>query len=229
MSISVIIAAAGTGSRMQSPVSKQFLVVQGKPILMLTAERFQECEAVDEIIIAAPADQMASINFLVKEFRLSKVAGVVAGGAYRQQSVTNALRELPAHSSITIVHDAVRPFVRKQMIVDSIALAEEHGASVVAVRVKDTIKQSQSDGVILRTLDRKDLWAAQTPQTFRTALLKEAYARAERDGFVGTDDAALVERMEIAPAIVEGSYDNIKITTPEDMEMAALIASRFLF
>ena len=126
-----------------------------------------------------------------------------------------------------MVHDAVRPFIRKQVIIDSITLAEEHGASVVAVRVKDTIKQAKSDGVILRTLDRKDLWAAQTPQTFKTTILQEAYARAERDGFVGTDDASLVERMQIAPAIVDGSYDNIKITTLEDLEFGSLIFKRW--
>ena len=227
MFVSVIIPAAGMGSRMGAAVSKQFIELEGKPILALTVERFQECDEIDEIIIAAAADQVSAISEIVKRYALSKVAHIVVGGSIRQQSVANALAAVAPSCSIVIVHDAVRPFVRSKMIHESIAAAGAHRAAVVAVSVKDTIKQSTSKGFLGSTLDRAVLWAAQTPQTFEAHLLREAYARAGQDGITATDDASLVERLGVQPAIVRGSYDNIKITTPEDLELAALIMRRF--
>jgi 2-C-methyl-D-erythritol 4-phosphate cytidylyltransferase len=229
MSTSVLIPAAGSGSRMGTSVSKQFLAVQGKPILILTVERFQECAAIDEIVVAVHQDHIATVEFMVKEFHLTKVCTVVKGGVSRQQSVSNALAALDPACDIVLVQDSVRPFVHKRFITASIDAAREYGSAVVAVPVKDTIKQSGDGAFIKDTLDRMRLWAAQTPQTFRTSLLREAYATAERDGVNATDDASLVERMGFHPAIIEGSYENIKITTPEDLELAELIARRFKF
>lgn len=227
MSTSVVIPAAGSGSRMGAAVSKQLLLLQGKPILVLTAECFQHCHKIDEIVIAVPAGHLETVNTLVREYALTKVSAVVVGGANRQKSVMNALAALPSSSAIVLVHDAVRPFVRERMILESIDKARVHRAAVVAVPVKDTIKRAAAEGFIETTIDRTTLWAAQTPQAFQTRLLVEAYERAEQDGILATDDASLVERMGIQPAIVMGSYENIKITTPEDLDLAAAMSGRF--
>ncbi|MCX6138751.1 MAG: 2-C-methyl-D-erythritol 4-phosphate cytidylyltransferase [Ignavibacteriales bacterium] len=217
MSTSVVIPAAGSGSRMGAAVSKQLLLLQGKPILVLTAECFQHCHK----------RHLETVNTLVREYALTKVSAVVVGGANRQKSVMNALAALPSSSAIVLVHDAVRPFVRERMILESIDKARVHRAAVVAVPVKDTIKRAAAEGFIETTIDRTTLWAAQTPQAFQTRLLVEAYERAEQDGILATDDASLVERMGIQPAIVMGSYENIKITTPEDLDLAAAMSGRF--
>ena len=224
---SVIIPAAGAGERMGAAVSKQFLLLQGKPIIIHTLERFQMCGAVNEIIVAVQASSRQHVESLIGEFRLSKMTKIVEGGRRRQDSVSNALSQLHPQSEIVIVHDAVRPFITQKMILDSIDKAMAYSAAVVAVRVKDTIKIGTDTGRFERTLDRSVLWSAQTPQTFRKQVLIDAYERAGREKIDATDDASLVELMNISPAIVEGSFDNIKITTPEDLDFAAVVSRRF--
>ena len=227
MFTSVIIPAAGAGERMGSAVSKQFLSLQGKPIIIHTLERFQVCGGVGEIIVAVQSSSRQQIEFLIHEFHLSKATKIVEGGRRRQDSVSNALKHIHPDAEIVIVHDAVRPFIQQKMILDSIEKAKAYSAAVVAVRVKDTVKVGNVDGRFERTLDRSALWLAQTPQTFARQVLLDAYEKAGRENTEATDDASLVEALNIFPAIVEGSFDNIKITTPDDLDLANVVAGRF--
>ena len=227
MSTSVIIPAAGAGERMGGTVSKQFLGLHGKPIIIHTLERFEACEAVNEIVIAVQKSSRDQIEFLIREFHLTKVTNIIEGGRRRQDSVSNALSHIDPGAEFVIVHDAVRPFVQQKMILESIEKARMHGAAVVAVRVKDTVKIGNHEGRFERTLDRSVLWAAQTPQTFAKQLLIDAYANADREQIEATDDASLVELLNVQPAIVVGSFDNIKITTPDDLDFANILARRF--
>jgi 2-C-methyl-D-erythritol 4-phosphate cytidylyltransferase len=227
MFTSVIIPAAGFGERMGAAVGKQFLSLHGKPIVVCTLERFQLCSAVDEIVIAAQPSSHAQFKLLIGEFHLSKVSNIVEGGRRRQDSVSNALRRIDRRAEIVIVHDGVRPFIHQKIILDSIEKAKLFSAAVVAVRVKDTVKVATEDGRFERTLDRSVLWMAQTPQTFQKQLLLDAYDKANRENIEATDDASLVELLNVRPAIVQGSFDNIKITTPDDLDFANLLARRF--
>ena len=212
---------------MGSTINKQFLSLQGKPIIIHTLERFQMCRAVNEIIIAVQASSRQQVEFLIGEFHLSKVTKIVEGGRRRQDSVNNALSQIHSQADLVIVHDAVRPFVQQKMILDSIEKAKAYSAAVVAVRVKDTVKVGNNEGRFERTLDRSVLWSAQTPQTFAKQVLLDAYEKASRENVEATDDASLVEALHIRPAIVEGSFDNIKITTPDDLDFANVLAGRF--
>jgi len=227
MFTSVIIPAAGAGERMGAAVSKQFILLLGKPIIIHTLERFQMCGAVNEIIIAVQPTTRQQVEFLVGEFNLSKAAKIVEGGKRRQDSVSNALSRIDPRTEIVIVHDAVRPFIQQKVILESIEKAKVHSAAVVAVRVKDTVKVGNDEGRFERTLDRSVLWSAQTPQTFTRQLLLDAYEKAGREHVEATDDASLIERLGIRPAIVEGSFDNIKITTPDDLDFANVLVKRF--
>ena len=227
MFTSVIIPAAGAGERMGTAVSKQFLSLDGKPIIVHTLERFQMCGAVNEIIIVVQPSSRQHVESLIDEFHLSKATKIVEGGRRRQDSVSNALSQLHSQAEIVIVHDAVRPFVQQRVILDSIEKAKTYSAAVVAVRIKDTVKIGNDEGRFERTLDRSALWSAQTPQTFTRKVLLDAYEKASSDRIDATDDASLVELLNIHPAIVEGSFDNIKITTPDDLELAGVVARRF--
>jgi 2-C-methyl-D-erythritol 4-phosphate cytidylyltransferase len=159
---------------------------------------------------------------VIEKYKFQKVSQIIPGGKRRQDSVKNGMDALQKDADIVAIHDGVRPFVTKAMIEDSIHFAVRHGAVVLAMPVKDTIKISNPDGTVLKTLDRESLWQIQTPQTFQTNVIKEAYSRATEDGFIGTDDASLVERLGVKVHILPGSYTNIKITTPEDLLLANL-------
>ena len=227
MRTSVIIPAAGSGKRMGSGVHKQFLTLRGIPIIVVTLERFQKCSAIHEIVIAVQEAHRRTIESLVSDYHLSKVVKIVEGGERRQDSVANALGQIDPRAEIVLVHDAVRPFVQQSIIREAIEKAEKFSASVVAIRARDTVKAENGKGAFHKTLDRSVLWLAQTPQAFRKELLVKAYAKARRAKVEATDDASLVERLRIHPAIVEGSPDNIKITTPADLDLAELVARRF--
>jgi 2-C-methyl-D-erythritol 4-phosphate cytidylyltransferase len=227
MFTSVIIPAAGAGERMGAAVSKQFLLLLGKPIIIHTLERFQMCGAVNEIIIAVQPSSRQQVESLIGEFHLSKATKIVEGGKRRQDSVSNALSHLNPQAEVVIVHDAVRPFIHQKVILESIDKAIAYSAAVVAARVKDTIKVGSDEGRFERTLDRSVLWLAQTPQTFRRKVLIDAYEKARRERIDATDDASLVELLNIRPAIVEGSFENIKITTRDDLDFAGVVARRF--
>ena len=222
-----IVPAAGAGTRLGGATKKQFILLRGKPIIVHTLQQFEHCADVDEVAVAVPASAIVDMESIVSRHRLHKVSKVIVGGDQRQDSVALVLRILkPKDTDIIIVHDGVRPFVDPRKISLSIAACKEFGAAVLAVQPKDTIRRSHGGGFFDATLDRSALWLVQTPQTFRAGLLRKAFRQAEKDHFYSTDEAALVERVGVRVRIVEGSYDNIKITTPEDMELGTLIYER---
>jgi 2-C-methyl-D-erythritol 4-phosphate cytidylyltransferase len=223
-----IIPAAGSGTRLGGKIRKQFLPLKGKPIIVHTLQRFEHCADVDEVIVAVPESDIVDIEALITRFRLHKVSKAIVGGQKRQDSVRNALKLIVARDSdIILVHDAVRPFVESKQISQVIKASKEHDAAVVAVQPKDTIRRSAGGGFFDQTVDRTALWLVQTPQAFKAKLLLKAFDRAYKERFYSTDEAALVERLGVKARIVEGSYDNIKITTQEDLELGALILERW--
>jgi len=223
-----IIPAAGSGTRLGGRVKKQFLPLKGKPIIVHTLQRFEHCSDVDEIIVAVPESDVVDIEALLSRYRIHKVSKAIAGGQKRQDSVRNALNLITANDNdIILVHDAVRPFIDSKKISQVIKACKEFEAAVVAVQPKDTIRRSTGGGFFDQTVDRTALWLVQTPQAFKAKLLFKAFDRAYEDKYYSTDEAALVERLGIKARIVEGSYDNIKITTLEDLELGALILDRW--
>jgi 2-C-methyl-D-erythritol 4-phosphate cytidylyltransferase len=221
-----VIPAAGTGSRMGGNRPKQFLELDGKPILFRTIEQFQSSSIVDCIVLVVGEDDIETVKALTQ--RHEKVRDVIRGGAQRQDSVWNGLQKLKDRSdSLVIVHDAVRPFVSQESLRMVAIAALKHGAAVAGVLPKETIKFSDPEGFVLSTPDRKTLRVIQTPQAFRFDILHRAYEQAFKDGFYGTDDASLVERLGIKVKVVDGDYDNIKITTPADLELAKIILKRW--
>jgi 2-C-methyl-D-erythritol 4-phosphate cytidylyltransferase len=213
---------------MGSAVPKQFLALDGVPILVHALRVLEAVPAIHEIILAIPEpDREYCLRHVIEPHGLKKVTKIVAGGARRQDSVRHALEAVSAGTELVLVHDAVRPFLTAAMVVQALEQAAKHGAAIVAVPMRDTVKQAGAGGLIVKTIDRGSLWLAQTPQAFRRALLLEAHRKAELDGVHATDDAQLVERLGQTVAIVEGSPENIKITRPEDLAMGeAILASR---
>ena len=223
----VIIPAAGIGARMHTDRAKQMLELGGVPVLVHTLKRFQQCEAVDQIILVLQPNLTSEILSLMSRHNLTKVARVVAGGAERQDSVYRGLQVVrPESAGIIAVHDAVRPFVKPDEIRAVIERAASTGAALMALAATDTIKQGKS-GRVQRTLDRRRIYYAQTPQAFRFAILREAFEKAYADGFMGTDESQLVERLGQRVSVVEGSPLNIKITRPFDLRLAEAIQAEF--
>ncbi|MHB8772134.1 MAG: 2-C-methyl-D-erythritol 4-phosphate cytidylyltransferase [Syntrophales bacterium] len=222
-----IVPAGGAGRRMGAAVPKQFLPLAGIPVLVRTLAALQYSSFIDEILVAVPAADIAQVRGdIVAAYGLTKVTTVLAGGAERQDSVGNALRQVPDEIGIVLVHDAVRPFVTPEVIARVVAAAQEHGAAAAGVPVRDTVKRAGEADRVVTTVAREGLWLAQTPQAFHRQVILAAYAQAGREGFVGTDDAALVERMGGAVRMVPGDHDNIKITTPEDLARGEAILGR---
>ena len=223
-----LVPAAGRGLRMGGSIPKQFLALGGEPLIIQSLLALQTATVVDQIILAVPS---ADIDYckceIVTKHRFTKVTKVVAGGAERQDSVRHALAEVPSDTEIVLVHDAVRPFLTQGMIDEVVAAARKHGAAIVALPMRDTVKQVRPDGMIERTVDRAPLWLAQTPQAFRRDWIEEAHRKAHAEGVRATDDAFLVEWLGQAVAVVEGSGENIKVTRPEDLVIGeAILASR---
>lgn len=215
-----IIMAAGKGKRMQTAVSKQFLPVCGKEILAWTVDVFEKSPLVDTILLMASADGKEDVQHLWDSYGWKKVAAVLEGGKERQNSVANGLAAVGEDTDIVLIHDGVRPFVTEEMIADSIVAAQAYGGAVIGVPAKDTIKVCSADGLAVETPDRSTLWQIQTPQTFQRDLIVNAYEKADRDGFLGTDDASVAEFAGHQVKVVMGSYRNIKITTKEDLVIA---------
>lgn len=215
-----IIMAAGKGKRMQTAVSKQFLPVCGKEILAWTVDVFEKSPLVDTILLMASADGKEDVQHLWNTYGWKKVAAVLEGGKERQNSVANGLAAVGEETDIVLIHDGVRPFVTEEMIADSIVAAQAYGGAVIGVPAKDTIKVCSADGLAVETPDRSTLWQIQTPQTFQRDLIVNAYEKADRDGFLGTDDASVAEFAGHQVKVVMGSYRNIKITTKEDLVIA---------
>ncbi|MGH9760370.1 MAG: 2-C-methyl-D-erythritol 4-phosphate cytidylyltransferase [Blastocatellia bacterium] len=222
-----IIPAAGVGARMQSDRAKQMLELGGVPLLVHTLRRFEECDAVDQIVLVLQPDLTAEVLGLVSRYGLKKIARVVAGGAQRQDSVYRGIQVLTGtQTGVVAIHDGVRPFITAAEINAVIERAKKTGAALMALPATDTIKQVKS-GRVQRTLDRKLIYHAQTPQAFQFQILREAYEKAYADGFVATDDSQLVERLGRRVSIVEGSSLNIKITRPIDLSLAEIILSNY--
>ena len=229
MKVAVILPAAGLGTRMTksqpekvSSMRKQFLVLDGSPILLHTIRKFSRSELVSEIVVALRGDDIAWVQDLLDKEHLEKPVRLVVGGDSRQSSVENALATLDADTDLVAVHDAVRPFVDLAQIEQVIREAAEFGAAILGIVPVDTVKQVHRY-VIRETIPRDKLVLAQTPQVFRFSLLKEAYLRAADDHFAGTDESSLVERLErVEVRVVAGSDRNIKITKPGDLDLAKL-------
>jgi 2-C-methyl-D-erythritol 4-phosphate cytidylyltransferase len=229
MKVAVILPAAGLGTRMgrTQPESagtsrKQFMLLDGAPILLHTIRKFFSCPPVSEIVVALRAEDMPWVREFLDKEPAAKPVRLVEGGDSRQQSVENALCSLSPDTGLVAVHDAVRPFIDRLTIEKVIAEAAQAGAAIVGIVPLDTVKQVHLNKV-RATLARERLVMAQTPQVFRYALLKQAFEKAREDGFTGTDESSLVERLEqIEVSVVPGSDRNIKITKPSDMELARL-------
>ncbi len=223
-----IVPAAGSGTRLGGKIRKQFLPLKGKPILILTLQRFEHCPDVDEIVVVVPESDIVETEALLSRYRIHKVSKTVVGGSRRQDSVSNALKRItPGDSDLILVHDAVRPFVECKQITQLIKACKEFDAAVLAVQPKDTIRRSAGGRFFDQTIDRNALWLVQTPQVFKAKLLMRAFEQASREKFYSTDETALVERLGVKARIVEGSYDNIKITTQEDVDLGLLILERW--
>jgi 2-C-methyl-D-erythritol 4-phosphate cytidylyltransferase len=222
-----IIPAGGSGKRMQGRLSKQYLFVGGKPILVHTLSVFQRSPDIDKIILVVLEEDIRMVRqMIVDSGGISKVRHVLAGGEQRQDSVRNGLAVIGSDVEIVLIHDAVRPFVSDDLIHEAVREAKKHGAVTAGMPVKDTIKRVDRNGEVLETLDRQVLWMTQTPQAFKRYLIQEAYQKADADQFYGTDDASLVERMGFRVTMIAASYANIKITTPEDLLMAEFLIKR---
>ncbi|MGB7062871.1 MAG: 2-C-methyl-D-erythritol 4-phosphate cytidylyltransferase [Candidatus Zixiibacteriota bacterium] len=215
-----VIVAGGQGTRIEGKLPKQFLNLGDKPILAHCVQRFEACETVDQIILVVPEDYLGYCSqTVVDPYGFKKVKKIVFGGKERQDSVYLGLKACPNSTTVVAIHDGVRPFVSPQKISESIRLCEQKKAVVLALPVKDTVKRVEGNSVVT-TLDRKKLWLVQTPQVFEYGFILDAYEKAIQEGFVGTDDAMLVERLGHKVTVVEGEYQNIKITTAEDLVMA---------
>lgn len=219
--ISVLIPAAGAGLRMGTSIKKPYLILNDKPILSHTIDLFENNSAIDEIyVIVNNADFDICNEIVIAPYHYKKVRELIAGGETRQLSVFNGLCALSNDVEYVIVHDGVRPFLEEKIICECLAASEKWGAAVSAVPVKDTIKVANKEHFIHHTPDRSTLWRVQTPQVFRKSLLLEAYETAMETGITVSDDAALVEKLGNPVKLVMGSYKNIKLTTPEDMQIA---------
>lgn len=241
--IDVIIVAAGSGKRMNHDKNKQFIILKNKPLLILTLEKFYKNKLIDNIYLVIKKEEEDYVNNLLDSFEIRNIR-LVYGGRERQDSVYNCIEEIKKHlhesyadksnhekiqahsDHFVLVHDGARPFVSNEIIEDTIREVKTYNAVCVGVPSKDTVKIIGADNIILSTPDRKQIWMAQTPQAFRFDILYSAYKNSYDNNFMGTDDSSIVENYGIKVKMIQGSYDNIKITTPEDLRFAESILDR---
>ncbi|QQC94808.1 2-C-methyl-D-erythritol 4-phosphate cytidylyltransferase [Mammaliicoccus sciuri] len=222
MGFTTIIPAAGQGKRMGTEINKLFLEINGETIIRQTVAVFQEIDSCEQIFIAAHPDEVELMEEHLKDF--SKVAGIIPGGQERQHSINEVLKVL-IDTEVVMVHDGARPFITQEKINQLYQDALTKDAVILAVQAKDTIKQV-IDGVVEQTYDRSTIWQVQTPQAFKKDIILKAYEQAETQNYLGTDDASLVERAGYKVHISNGDYDNIKITTHEDLIIAHSILEK---
>jgi 2-C-methyl-D-erythritol 4-phosphate cytidylyltransferase len=221
-----LIPAAGMGLRMGGDVRKQFRLMGGLPLLVHSLRVFQSSPVIDAVILAVPeADLHYCRTEIVAPHGFTKVSHVIAGGKERQDSVRHGLAVVDESVNVVVIHDAVRPCVTDMMVRQVVEAASTDGAAIIALPMRDTVKQVGDDRLIERTIDRKPLWLAQTPQAFRRDWLQEAHRKAQAEQLASTDDAFLVEWMGHPVRVVEGSGENIKITRPEDLVIGEAILS----
>ena len=220
-----VITAAGSGKRMGLSRKKQFIALEGKPVIAYTLEKFQNTDEIDDIVLVVSKDDMDFCRTeIVEKYGFSKVKNIISGGAERQESVCKGVMTAAELGEIILIHDGVRPFVKKEEIVKTAKTADEKGAAILAVRVKDSLRSFT--GSESKFVPRENMWLVQTPQGFQRDIIVNAHKKAEEDGFLGTDDAVLAERLGWNIFLVEGSYDNIKITTPEDLVFSEAILKK---
>ena len=222
--VAAIIVAGGSGKRMGMNIKKQFIELDKKPILAHTIEAFNKCKVIDEIIVVVGKEDKEKVKAeIINRYGYHKVTQIVEGGAERQDSVYNGLMAVKDGVQYVMIHDGARPFISEEIVEKSLSMTKEKQATVVAVPVKDTIKVVNEEYEVEDTPKRSTLWSVQTPQSFKKELLIEAYAYARERNLIVTDDSMLVEAYGKRVHVVEGDYNNIKITTQEDLVLGQAI------
>ncbi|MBS2967308.1 2-C-methyl-D-erythritol 4-phosphate cytidylyltransferase [Metabacillus sp. KIGAM252] len=220
MNYEVVIPAAGQGKRMNAGKNKQFIELEGKPVIAHTLSVFEADPSCTGIILVINEAERDEFMDMIERYSFSKIKKMAGGGAERQESVYNGLKH--ASEPIVFIHDGARPFIEYPILQELAAAAEREGAATLAVPVKDTIKRVEQ-GEVLETVERSSLWAVQTPQAFRLSEILHAHEDAELHHYQGTDDASLIERLDKKVQVITGSYANLKLTTPEDLLIADAI------
>ena len=215
--VSAIIVAAGQSRRMGGDTNKQFILIDGVPVIVRTLKAFEIAERIREVVIAARQEDIPQMYALIQDYEITKVKQIITGGETRQESVFRAIAQVDENVDFFAIHDGARPLIRPQEIDLAVSAAVEHGAAALGVPVKDTVKQVDADGKIVDTPERSTLWAVQTPQVFSRALYLRASEQAGEAAAQLTDDCQLIERTGAPVYLVRGAYANLKITTPEDV------------
>lgn len=225
-----IIPAAGSGVRMGTDRAKQFLDLDGKPILAMTLEKFQACPSIDIIILVVPSDDVEYCQReIIGRYHLTKVKKVIAGGERRQDSVRLGIEASGGHYGLVLIHDGVRPLIPPTLIERIMAAAKEHRAVITALPAKETVKEIDEKGQVIKTYDRRKIRLVQTPQVFRYGDILMAHRRAVQEGWrEATDDALLAEKVGISVKVIEGSENNIKVTTTHDLELVRFLMGKDL-
>jgi 2-C-methyl-D-erythritol 4-phosphate cytidylyltransferase len=226
MKVAAIIPVAGKGKRFGGDIAKQYYEINGKPIIAITLNKILAVKDIHHIILVVAAHEVEKVSQIIKQFCDStKKIRIVTGGEKRQDSVYNGLQKIDKDTDIVIVHDGVRPLIQPKTISKSIEIAAEHGACIVAVAVKDTIKKIAGN-TVMETIPRAQLVQVQTPQTFKYQILKRAHEKAKKINYYATDESGLVEWLSLPVVILNGHYDNIKITTKDDLKIAEALMRR---
>ncbi|AHF05872.1 2-C-methyl-D-erythritol 4-phosphate cytidylyltransferase [Desulfitobacterium metallireducens] len=226
--IGVVIPAAGQGKRMGAACNKLFLALAGRPILAHTLALFEASSQVEEIVVVGSEEDLANIRTLIQEYQIKKVSQVTLGGKERQESVFAGVKALNPAIQRVAVHDGARPLLTLEELNRFFTESEEYSAAIMAIPLKDTIKRVDEKGQVLETPPRERLRAVQTPQIFERELLEDAHRQCAIEGFLGTDDASLVEWLGKPVQVLDGMLENIKITTPEDLWIAESILKKRL-
>lgn len=223
MKIFAIIPSGGTGKRINSTLPKQYIKFNGKELIAYTLEVFQKCELIDEIVISAQKEFFKLLDEIKEHYSFTKLSKIVQGGEERQNSVFNALKSLHASDEdLVVVHDAARPLLPQNVLINAIETAKKFGSAVVATKAKDTL--IKGNDFVLSFIDREEFYYAQTPQIFSYKILSEAFMKASEDNFLGTDESMLVHRIGHKIKLVEGSSFNFKITNQDDIKLFGLIS-----
>ncbi|KOR26359.1 2-C-methyl-D-erythritol 4-phosphate cytidylyltransferase [Clostridium sp. FAM 1755] len=223
---SVIIVAAGKGKRMNSNISKQFLKIKNKPILYYTLNKFSNHKDIDEIVLVTLEDKIEACKNIIKKYNIDKISKIVSGGRERQDSVYNGLKAVSKDCDVVLIHDAARPFVTSNIIDDGIKYAKQYEAAACGVTPKDTIKIKDKKGFSIDTPNREDLFIVQTPQCFSYNVILDCHENLKRHNRKVTDDTMVLETYGKSVYLYEGSYSNIKITTPEDLILGEQILEK---
>lgn len=221
--VTAIIVAAGKSERMGAGTDKAFLNLGPKPVVAWSLLAFERCGDVDQIVLVVRKDQLIAAKALSRMFGISKLRSIVPGGKERQDSVLAGMKEMDSDTRIVVVHDGARPCVTPETISEVVKVARRSGACVVGRRIFDTVKYVEKGTTVTRTEDRTKLWAVQTPQAFQTSIIRRAYAELAKSGATVTDDASAVEAIGEPVKIYETNQPNLKITTVDDLQMAAAV------